>query len=34
MKMEVTPSSEISVEFLWNSWRYIPEDGILNKKKY
>jgi hypothetical protein len=30
LKMEMTCSSETSVEFLWTTWRYIPEARILH----
>jgi hypothetical protein len=30
LKMEVTCSSETSVDFQWTAWRYIPEDRTLH----
>jgi hypothetical protein len=33
LKMEITYSSEILVNFQWTTWYYIPEDRTLNGKK-
>lgn len=33
LKMEVTSSSKISVDFLWTTKRYIQEDGTLHNRR-